>query len=175
MTPSSRLLFAAAGCVALAAAPGKMVQPAPVKPWVAHAEVDCDWWLSGPNGKQLHASIGRGDDDPVLTVSERAFLPFAEDETVPLVLRFSRDPRREAKAEAWVSSVVGAIEQGGGKRMLGMYLRPDARRAMGGADWIEVLHEGKLLTAIPLSQTPSEAALDACVTVRGPNSEEESG
>ena len=59
--------------------------------------------------------------------------------------------------------------------MLGMYLRADARRAMGGADWIEVLHEGKLLTAIPLSQTPSQAALDACVTVRGPNSEEESG
>ena len=151
------LLLAALAAPALAAA-----SPAPVKPWAVDGDVGCSWWLSGPNGKEHHASIGTGDDDPVLTISERAFLPFAEDATVPLVLRFDRDPARVASAEAWSSSVVGD-----GERMLGMYLRADARRALGGSSFIEVLHEGRVLTAIPLAATPSQADLDACVRPPG--------
>ena len=150
----------------LVAAPAAVAVP--VKPWVPHAESPCDWWLSGPNGKELHASIGQGDDDPVLTVAERAFLPFAETDDVPLVLRFDRDPRREASATAWVSSVVGD-----GERMLGMYLRAAARKAFGGARRIEILHKGKLLADFPLAATPSQAELDACVRPFNPNSEEE--
>ncbi len=134
----------------------------PVKPWTVEGDAGCDWWLSGPNGREHHASIGRGDDDPVLTISEQSFLPFAEDATVPLVLRFNRDPRREARAEAWSSSIVGD-----GERMLGMYLRAPARAAMGGANFIEVLHKGKVLSAIPLAATPGKADLDACVTPPG--------
>ena len=143
---------------------------APVKPWTAEGDIGCSWWLSGPNGKELHASIGQGDDDPVLTVAERAFLPFAETDDVPLVLRFDRDPRREATATAWVSSVVGD-----GERMLGMYLTAAARKALGGATRIEILHQGKVLTDIPLAGTPSQAELDACVRPPNENSEEESG
>lgn len=101
----------------------------------------------------------------MLTVSERAFLPFAEDQRVPLVLRFDRDPRRVADASAWSSSVVGD-----GERMLGMYLTAAARKAFGGATRIEILHHGKLLADIPLAATPSQAALDACV--RPPKTED---
>lgn len=162
--PPSGLLVAMLASVAAAFA-------APVKPWTAEGDVGCDWWLSGPNGKEHHASIGTGDDDPVLTISAQAFLPFTEEQTVPLVLRFNRDPKREASAEAWSSSVVGANEQGeDGERMLGMYLRPPARAAMGGATFIEVVHDGKVLTAIPLAETPSQADLDACV--RPPKTED---
>jgi len=164
------LAATAATAAAPPPAPKAIAQPAPVKPWVPHAEADCDWWLSGPNGKEHHASIGQGDDDPVLTVSEKSFLPFAETDDVPLVLRFDGDPKREAEASAWVSSVVGD-----GERMLGMYLRPAARKAMGGANRIEILHKGKLLADIPLAATPTQAALDACVRPPNPNSEEESG
>ncbi len=167
MTLRFRLLFVVAGCLALAAAPapGKMAQPATIKPWVPNAEAACSWWLSGPNGRELHASIGQGDEEPVLTVAERAFLPFAETDDVPLVLRFDRDPRREASASAWVSSVVGD-----GERMLGMYLTAAARKAFGGANRIEILHQGKLLADIPLAATPSQATLDACV--RPPKTED---
>ena len=142
----------------------------PVKPWTVEGDIGCSWWLSGPNGKELHASIGQGDDDPVLTVAERAFLPFAETDDVPLVLRFDRDPRREATASAWVSSVVGD-----GERMLGMYLTAAARKAFGGARRIEILHKGQVLTNIPLAATPSQAELDACVRPPNPHSEEEPG
>ena len=155
--------FAAAALGGLAVA--AMAQPQAVKPWEIEGDVGCAWWLSGPNGRELHASIGRGDDDPILTISEKAFLPFTEEQRVPLVLRFDRDPARVASAEAWSSSVVGD-----GERMLGMYLRPDARRGLGGATFIEVLHEGRVLAAIPLAATPSQAELDACV--RPPKSED---
>ncbi|MEO8141603.1 MAG: hypothetical protein ABI617_02985 [Sphingomicrobium sp.] len=142
----------------------------PVKPWAVDGDVGCHWWLSGPNGKEHHASIGQGDDDPVLTVSDKAFMPFAETDEVPLVLRFSGDPMREAAAVAWSSSVVGD-----GERMLGMYLRAPARKAMGGATRIEILHHGKVLADIPLAATPSQAVLDACVVPPNPNREDESG
>ena len=164
------LLCLAATAAAPPPAPKAMAQPAPVKPWAIDGDIGCSWWLSGPNGKEHHASIGQGDDDPVLTVSEQAFLPFAETDDVPLVLRFNRNPKRQATASAWVSSVVGD-----GERMLGMYLRPAARKAMGGATHIEILHKGKVLSDIPLAATPSQAALDACVRPPNPNSEEESG
>lgn len=158
---------------ALAALALQLAAPAaapPVKPWVAQAGTDCDWWLSGPNGKELHASIGLGDVDPVLSIVEHAFLPFAETDDVPLILRFDRDPKREVAATAWSSSVVK-----GNERILGLYLRPEARKAMGGASRIEVLHQGKLLADIPLAATPSQAALDACVRPPNSHSEEESG
>ena len=159
---------ARAGAAALLAAVvliGGATPPAPVKPWTDEGDIGCRWWLSGPNGRELHASIGQGDEDPVLTVAERAFLPFAETDTVPLVLRFDRDPRRQASASAWVSSVVGD-----GERMLGMYLTAAARKAFGGANRIEILHQGKLLADIPLAATPSQATLDACV--RPPKTED---
>jgi len=159
-----RLLLSVPLGIALSAA-----SPAPVKPWVPHAEVDCAWWLSGPNGKELHASIGQGDEDPMLTVSERSFRRFSESQRVPLVLRFNRDRNRQATAEAWVSSVVG-----NGERMLGMYLGADARKAIGGASRIEIVHKGKVLADIPLAATPSQAALDACVVPpKGEHSDEE--
>lgn len=162
------LLEAAFAALALQGA-APVVAP-PVKPWEVDGDIGCGWWLSGPNGREHHASIGQGDDDPVLTVSEKSFLPFGESDDVPLILRFDRDPKREAAASAWVSSVVGD-----GERMLGMYLRPAARKAMGGASRIEVLHQGKVLADIPLAATPSQAALDACVRPPNPDSEEESG
>lgn len=160
-------------CLLTAAAPPPpkaMAPPAPVKPWAVDGDIGCHWWLSGPNGREHHASIGQGDDDPVLTVSEKAFLPFAETDNVALVLRFDGNPKRQATASAWVSSVVGD-----GERMLGMYLRPAARKAMGGAKRIEILHKGKVLADIPLAATPSQAQLDACVRPPNANSEEESG
>ncbi len=157
-TPRHKLLLLAA----LAAPALATASPAPVKPWAVDGDVGCSWWLSGPNGKEHHASIGTGDEDPVLTISDRAFRPFTEEQTVPLTLRFDRDPARVATASAWSSSVVG-----NGERMLGMYLRADARRALGGASFIEVLHEGRVLTAIPLAATPSQAELDACVQPPG--------
>ncbi len=43
----------------------------------------------------------------MLTIAEQAFLPFAETEDVPLVLRFDRDPKREVAATAWSSSTAG--------------------------------------------------------------------
>ena len=156
-TPRPSLLLFAALAPAFAAA-----SPAPVKPWEVHGDVGCSWRLDGPDGKVLRASIGMGDDDPVLTIYDRAFLPFTEEQRVPLKLRFDRDPARVASAEAWSSSVLGD-----GERMLGMYLRADARRGLGGATLIEVLHEGKVLTAIPLAATPSQLELDACVRPPG--------
>lgn len=137
--------------VALAAAPASP----PVKQWVL--ENVCDWWLSGPNGKELHASIGQGDDNPVLTVSDRAFLPFSEEERVPVTLRFDGNPKRESRASGWVSSVVGD-----GQRMLGLFLNAPARRAMGGARQIQIFHRGKLLVDFPLANTPTRAQLDKC-------------
>lgn len=163
ISPPSLILAAALAAPALAAN-----SPALVKPWEAHGDVGCSWWLSGPNGKEHHASIGTGDDDPILTISERAFLPFTEEQTVALTLRFDRDPARVASAEAWSSSVVG-----NGERMLGMYLRPEARRALGGASFIEVLHEGQVLAAIPLAATPSQDELDACVRPASEHSDSE--
>lgn len=156
--------------VALLAAPTGPVAAPPTKPWVLHAEVPCDWWLSGPNGKEHHASIGQGDDDPVLSVSERSFFSFSERDQVPLVLRFNGDRRREAAATAWVSSVVGD-----GERMLGMYLRAPARKAMGGATRIEIVHRGNVLADIALAATPSQAVLDACVVPPNPDRDDESG
>ena len=150
-------LAAVAASVAIAAAP-----PAPVKPWVPDASMPCDWWLSGPNGKELHASIGYGDDDPVLTVSDRAFLPFTEEQDVPVTLRFDRDPKRVATATGWSSSVVGD-----GHRMLGLYLDARMRRAMGGARRMEILHRGKVLVDLPLARTPSRSALEKCVRPKG--------
>jgi len=146
-------------------APVAMAQPAPVKPWTAEGDIGCSWWLSGPNGREHHASIGSGDEDPVLTVSDKAFLPFLETDRVPLVLRFDGDPKRQASATAWSSSVVGD-----GERMLGMYLTAAARKALGGARRIEIVHKGKVLADIPLAATPSQAALDACV--RPPKTED---
>lgn len=143
---------------------------APIKPWAVDGDIGCRWWLSGPNGKEHHASIGQGDDDPVLSVTDKAFLPFDETADVPLLLRFDGDPRREAAAVAWSSSIVGK-----GERMLGMYLRAPARKAMGGAKRIELLSNGKVLTDIPLAATPSQAALDACVVPRDARREDESG
>lgn len=156
-TPRPRLLLFAALAPALAAA-----SPVRVEPWTVAGDIGCSWRLNGPEGKQLRASIGMGDDDPVLTIYDRAFLPFTEEQRVPLTLRFDRDPARAASAEAWSSSVLGD-----GERMLGMYLRADARRGLGGASLIEVLHQGKVLTAIPLAATPSQAELDACVRPPG--------
>lgn len=135
------------------------------QPWVEEGDVGCHWRLSRPDGKEYHASIGQGDDDPLLTVSEKSFVPFAETERVTLVLRFNGDSKREAAATAWSSSVVGD-----GERMLGMYLDAAARKAMGGATRIEMLHQGKLLADIPLAATPSQAMLDGCV--RPPKSED---
>lgn len=158
------------------ASPGRLalliaVMPAsaasePVKPWVL--ENDCSWWLSGPDGKELHASIGQGDDDPVLTIADRAFLPFTEEERIPVVLRFDGDPKREAPETAWVSSIVGD-----GERMLGTFLSAEARQAMGGAIRMEVVHQDKVLTELPLAATPSQAELDACVVPPGPKGDSE--
>lgn len=146
------------------------VQPGAVKPWAVVGDIGCHWWLSGPNGKEHHASIGQGDDDPVLSVSDKKFLPFSESDEVSLVLRFDRDPKREATATAWVSSVVGD-----GERMLGLVLRAPARKAMGGATRIEIVHQGKVLADIRLAATPSQATLDACVVPPNPDREDESG
>ena len=155
----------------LAAGPAlPAVKPLAVKPWAVVGDIGCHWWLSGPNGKEHHASIGQGDDDPVLSVSDKAFLPFAETDKVPLMLRFNGESTREATAMAWVSSVVGD-----GERMLGMVLRPAARKAMGGATRIEIVHQGKVLADIRLAATPSQATLDACVVPPNPDREDESG
>ena len=117
MTPAraAATLSAIGLMIALAAAapaaPVAMAQPAPVKPWVPNAETPCDWWLSGANGKELRASIGIGDDDPVLTVADTAFLPFSESDLVLVTLRFDRDDRRmaapKAGSAAWSRAMSG--------------------------------------------------------------------
>lgn len=160
MTRTARTRLAALcllGLALSAAAPA-----APVKPWEEVGDVGCSWWLSGPNGKELHASIGQGDDDPVLTISDRAFLPFTEEMRVPVTVRLNRDRKRSFAATAWSSSIVGD-----GERMMGMFPDRRARRALGGARRLEVAYAGKVLVDIPLARTPSRAELDRCTRPKG--------
>lgn len=135
---------------------------APVKPWEEEGDVGCHWWLSGADGREHRASIGQGDDDPVLTISDRAFLPFTEEMRVPVTVRIDGSRKRRFTASAWSSSIVGD-----GERMLGMFLDAGARRAFGGARRIEVIHAGKVLADLPLAKTPSRRMLDFCTRPKG--------
>jgi hypothetical protein len=141
---------------------------APVKPWEEEGDVGCHWWLSGPDGREHRASIGQGDDDPVLSISDRAFLPFTEEMRVPLTVRVDGNRKRSFTASAWSSSIVGD-----GERMMGMFLDARARRALGAARRLEVIHAGKVLVDIPLAKTPSRAMLDKCTRPKGLKGDQE--
>jgi hypothetical protein len=144
-----------------------LAPPAPVKPWEEVGDIGCSWWLSGPDGKTHRASIGTGDDDPVLTIDDSAFVAFPEYGRVPVTVRFDGDPKRTATATAWTGIVIG------GERSLGMFLDKRARRALGGARRIEVMHEGKTLLDLPLARTPSRAELEKCTFPKGRKGDQE--
>ena len=139
--------------------------PMPVNSWILEDQVGCDWWISGPDGKQLHASIGigSGGDPPVLTVSDPVFLRFGEELRPRIVLRANGQASRSVTLESWSSHV------GTETAMLGMFLTPRARRVLGGATRIQILSGGKVLIDMPMTATPGKAALDACVQPPNPN------
>jgi hypothetical protein len=164
------LLSVAAGTGTAAAMGAGGASPSnPVKPWVPDAQVDCDWWLSDLDGKSLRASIGRGDDDPVLTINDRGFLKFTESDSPTVTLRADGDPTKAIELTGWVSSDVG------GTRMFGVYLQAEARRIFGGATRVEILDASGTLADQMLEATPTQAELDACVRPPSEHSEEESG
>ena len=149
---------------ALASALALATLGAPVKPWVLDPQTgQCDWWLSGPDGSQLHASIGigGGGEPPVLTIADPVFLRFGEETRPRVVLRANGNPARSVTLESWSSHV------GTESAMLGMFLTPRARRVLGGARRMQILDGGKILVDIPLAATPSNAALTACVQPPG--------
>lgn len=163
--PGARLALALA-TVALSAA-----APAPVKPWVLDAEVGCNWWLSGPDGKSHVASIGQGDE-LMLSLSDAAFMAWSESERPRVELMFNHDSKRRVFVSGWATHG-GA---GSTSSSFGFYLDAAARRALGKATRFELRRDGKAVIDLPLAGTPSQAELDACVPPpKGPNSDEEGG
>jgi hypothetical protein len=126
----------------------------------------CDWWMSAADGTSHRMSIGLGDGDPVMTISDRAFVSFGEADRIALSFRFGEDEARIARSEGWVSSVVGE-----GQRMLGFHLSPAMRAAMDGAMTVEVMHEGRAIYALTFAGMPTRGELDACVSPPGRDSE----
>ncbi|MCY7281093.1 MAG: hypothetical protein LH610_09415 [Sphingomonas bacterium] len=159
-----RLLLALAVGIAPSAA-----SPAPVKPWVPHAEVECNWWLSGADGKSHAASIEQGDE-LMLSLSDAAFVAWSELEQPQVELIFNNDPKRSVFVEGWATHG-GA---GSTSSTFGLYLDAAARRTLGGATRLKLRRDGKAIIDMRLAATPSQAALDACVPPpKGPNSDEE--
>lgn len=167
---SGRLMrFSAAAAMVLGAVAVGAASPAPVKPWVLHAEIACDWWLSGADGKRHVASIGQGDE-LMLSFSDAAFMAWSESERPRVELIFNHDPKRRVFVEGWATHG-GA---GSTSSSFGFYLDAAARRAMGKATRVELRRNGKPVIGLPLAATPSKAELDACVPPpKGPNSDEE--
>lgn len=149
-----RLLLALPFGIALAAA----TPTAPVKPWVPRAEVDCNWWLSGADGKSHVASIEQGDE-LMLSLSDAAFMAWSELEQPQVELIFDDDPKRRVFVEGWATHA-GA---GSTSSSFGLYLDAAARRALGGATRLKLRRDGKAILDLRLAATPSQAALDACV------------
>ena len=154
-------------CAGAPTAPVSMAQPAPVKPWVEEGDIGCSWGITGPNGKTHRASIGTGDDDPVLSLDDAAFVALPEYGRVPVTLRFDGNPKRIATGSAWTGIVLD------GERSLGMFLDATARKAMGGARRIEVIHDGKTLLDMPLAKTPSLKQLEKCTWPKGRKGDQE--
>ena len=165
---TARLPLAALAALAgltLAAAP----PVPPVKPWVPHADIGCDWWLSGADGKSHVASIGQGDE-LMLSFSDAAFMAWSDLKRPRVELIFDSDPKRRVFVEGWATHG-GA---GSSNSSFGLYLDAAARRALGGATRLELRRDGKAVIDLRLAATPSQAELDACVPPpKGPNSDEE--
>ncbi len=159
MSPTSLrpILFAAvAGVVLSACGDGAVTARAPEgKPWVK--DNDCSWWLSGDDGKSHRASITQGEDGLLLSVSDRAFAAWPEEDRPLVELRFNRDPRRQATAEGW------ATHGSEGLAMFGLILSEEALRSMAEATMLELRRDGALVVELPLADTPSQAELEACV------------
>ena len=164
MTKRVRLLLAMPVGIVLSAA-----SPAPVKPWVPHAEVDCNWSLSGADGKSHAASIEQGDE-LMLSLSDAAFMAWSNLERPRVELIFDDDPKRRVFVEGW------ATHSGAGSTSssFGLYLDAAARRALGGATRLKLRRDGKAILDLRLAATPSQTALDACVPPpKGEHSDEE--
>jgi hypothetical protein len=150
---------AAVGVAAWAVAATKASEPAagPVKRWELNAEAPCDWWLSRDDGHSHRASISSGDSDVVLSLSDSAFLPWSDSDRPRVELMFDHDPKRRITVEGWTTHGDNDSVE------FGLYLGAEGRHSMGGATWLELRRDGKLVMEQPLAGTPSQAELDACV------------
>ena len=142
---------------------------ATVKPWVAYADLGCNWQITGPNGKSHVASIEQGDE-LMLSFSDAAFLSWSEMERPRVELIFDRDPKRRVFAQGW------ATHSGAGSTSssFGLYLDAAARKALSRATRLELRRDGRPVIDLLLAATPSQAELDACVPPpKTENSDEE--
>ena len=105
--------------------------------------------MSDLDGKSLRASIGQGDDDPVLTINDRGFLKFSESDSPTVTLRANGDPAKAIELTGWVSSDVG------GSRMFGVYLRPKRGGYSGARPACEILEKGETLADQMLERRPA--------------------
>lgn len=150
----ARLLFGAAAFIVIAGC-GETAPAQAAKPWKKESE--CGWWLSGPDGKSLRASISQGSDGLILTFADPVFRTWSEEDRPLVELRFDKQAGRRATAEGWVSLGDDAAS------MFGLYLDALARKAMDRATTLELSRDGKVALTMPLAGTPAQAELDACV------------
>lgn len=164
-TEGKVILFALLGSLAIAPPLHAAADAAPIKPW--DKESECSWWLSGPDGKIHHASIGQSPDGVVMTLSDPAFKTWSESDFHKVELRFNKDAKRKMVGEGWVS--LG----GGQTSMLGVFLDAAGMKAMDRATFLEVRRGGVLAMELPLAATPTEAELKACIMPPSEHSDSE--
>ena len=141
---------------------------APVKPWVADADLGCNWRITGPDDRSLVASIEQGDE-LMLTLDDPAFLGWSELERPQIELTFDQNPGKRVLVKGWATHGVA----GSTSSTFGLYLDAATRRALGGARRLVLRRGGRPVIDLPLAATPDAAELDACVPPKDKHSDEE--
>ena len=169
MAAPKRLAGALAGALLIAASatgaqpasadmsPVAMPPARPIVPFVKHAEVDCDWTMKDAGEEWIRGSIGRGDEDPVISLVDTAFYSWSDSEEHAIELS-AGDPARRVPASAWAGNAGGQMPGS-----IGFYLDPPLRQLIGGATSVQVWKNGEPVFNAAWAGTPSVAELEACV------------
>lgn len=145
--------------VAAAATASPSFPPArPLVPFVKDTDVDCDWNMHA-KGKEkwIRGGIGKGDEDPMIQLVDRAFTGWSDSEQHRIEVSVG-DPERRLAVNAWAGS--GDAQMPGSASF---YMDAEMRKLIGGATSLQIWKDGKAVFNSMLAGTPSVAELDACV------------
>ncbi|HEU5481711.1 MAG TPA: hypothetical protein VFU80_01285 [Sphingomicrobium sp.] len=147
-----RLVLSGASALVLFPVLAAAYEPRPARPaaFEKHAEFDCNWRAKG-------ASIGRGEQSPVLSIVDPKFESWSDNEDHAIELSAGGGSDR---VEA-LSYVIHSAEKGS---TLAIFLDAAARSVVGGARQLQIWKGGKPVLDLAFANTPSAEDLAACVS-----------